>query len=244
MSAQVVPLCSTVDLDEEDVCSGNVEPDAMEVDEIQAEGDVLSAWVPKNVLWKGRTELHVKFLNDIPAQWTYGGSGMNVGNIVSWANEWNLRGGGTIPEFTLVRGADAPSDIRVLFTSKTKCYFAITAASFKYIGDGRRETKLGKRAQKAKYDEATMWLDLHSGEVGDNYKRHIVIHEFGHALGLGHEHQRSDFWKLIKPYVNITKMKKDLKVTDEGFKTNWDSDPQFKTGKCTPYDPNSIMHYW
>ena len=89
-----------------------------------------------------------------------------------------------------------------------------------------------------------MWLDLHTGGVGDDYKKHIVIHEFGHALGLGHEHQRSDFWKLIRPYVDITKMKKYLNVSNKGFEINWDSDSQFKTGKCTVYDPSSIMHYW
>ena len=89
-----------------------------------------------------------------------------------------------------------------------------------------------------------MWLDLHTGGVGDDYKKYVVIHEFGHALGLGHEHQRSDFWNLIKPYANITRMKKDLRVSDEGFEVNWDSDSQFKTGKHTDYDPNSITHYW
>ena len=86
-----------------------------------------------------------------------------------------------------------------------------------------------------------MWLDLHSGGVGDDYKKHIVIHEFGHALGLGHEHQRSNFWNLIKPYVDIARMKKDLGASDKGFKAYWDSDPQ--TGICTNYDPQSIMHY-
>ena len=101
---------------------------------------------------------------------------------------------------------------------------------------------IGKRATKEKYDQPTMWLDLNVS--GDNYKKHLVIHEFGHALGLGHEHQRSDFWKLIKPYVDIEEMKKDLKVTTKGFEVNWDSDSQFKTGKCTAYDPYSIMHYW
>ena len=102
-------------MDEADIRSGTVEPDAMETD---TQGDVLSAWVPKNVIWSGRTELCVKFLNNIPAQWTYGGSGMNVGNIMSWANEWSLRGEGIIPRFTQVQDVSSPSDIRVMFTSK------------------------------------------------------------------------------------------------------------------------------
>ena len=51
------------------------------------EGDVVQR---KNVVWKGVEELTVKFLNDIPTEWTYGGSGMNGGSIISWANEWSL----------------------------------------------------------------------------------------------------------------------------------------------------------
>ena len=57
--------------------------------------------------------------------------------------------------------------------------------------------------------------------------KYIVIHEFGHALGLGHEHQRSDFWELTKPYIdvtkmkNVTKMKKDLDLSDTNFQTIW-----------------------
>ena len=126
---QLVPLCSTVNLDEADVSSG---PSAMRVKEIQTGSDVLSAWVPENVLWRERKELLVKFLNVIPREWHYHGSGMNVGNIMSWANEWNLRGGETIPKFTLVQDDDAcPSDIRVLFTSKTNRYFAVIVSSLK-----------------------------------------------------------------------------------------------------------------
>ena len=120
----------------------------------------------------------------------------------------------------------------------------IEISLYDFADNGKKETIIGKKAQRAKYNEATMWLDLHSGGVNDDYKKHIVIHEFGHALGLGHEHQRSDFWKLIKPYVNIAKMKTDLKLNDKSFKMNWDSDQQFRRAECTDYDPHSIMHYW
>ena len=106
---QHIPLCTSADLDEA------ASDTALET---EPEGDVLSAWVPKNVIWRGRTDLQVKFLNDTPSHWTYGGSGMNVGNIMSWANEWSLRGGGTIPTFTWIQDPNAPSDIRVKFTSE------------------------------------------------------------------------------------------------------------------------------
>ena len=85
-----------------------------------------------------------------------------------------------------------------------------------------------------------MWLDLHTGGVGDDYKKHIVIHEFGHALGLGHEHQHSDFWKLIKPYVDVAKMNNDMGVCNDSFQAIWDSGQQSLGAKCTDYDPHSI----
>ena len=89
-----------------------------------------------------------------------------------------------------------------------------------------------------------MWLDLHSDAVDDVYKKCVVIHEFGHALGLGHEHQRSDFWKLIKPHVDVVSMKADLNISDDYFDKNWGKEKAFGKGKATEYDPLSIMHYW
>ena len=113
---QHIPLCtSAAHMDEADTASGGIELDVVKS---ESEDDVLSAWVTKNVSWKETDELTVKFLNTIPPEWTYCGSGINMGNIMIWANEWNLRGGGTIPMFTLVRDVDGPSDIRVLFTSR------------------------------------------------------------------------------------------------------------------------------
>ena len=90
-----------------------------------------------------------------------------------------------------------------------------------------------------------MNLDLHTGGISNNYKRHVVIHEFGHALGLGHEHQRSNFWESIKKYTDVQKMKEALGVTDDQFKVAWEADHKSESGYHTEeYDPDSIMHYW
>ena len=95
-------------------------------------------------------------------------------------------------------------------------------------------------ARPAGNDEPTMWLDLSKGS--DRYKEHLVVHEFGHALGLGHEHQRSDFWKCIAPYLDKTEMEKDKEV-GAGY-INWLKNPELDTDKATDYDSQSVMHYW
>ena len=129
---QHIPLCtSAAHVDEADTASCGIERDVVKS---ESEDDVLSAWVTKNVSWKEKDELTVRFLNTIPPEWTYRGSGINVGNIMIWANEWNLRGGGTIPTFTLVRDVDGPSDIRVLFTSKI--HELIAANALLVLADG------------------------------------------------------------------------------------------------------------
>jgi hypothetical protein len=93
------------------------EPRVDEPMETNEPNNVLSAWMPKDALWD-KKELAVKFLNIIPDQWTYDGNGMNTGNIMSWANEWSLRGGGTIPKFTHVKEPNAPSDIHITFIGR------------------------------------------------------------------------------------------------------------------------------
>ena len=82
-----------------------------------------------------------------------------------------------------------------------------------------------------------MWLDLQL--ANDSYKKYCVIHEFGHALGLDHEHQRSDFWDVIRPYVDVQRMKQD--VSESTFNRVWDENSCSVTGSKTEYDPESVM---
>ncbi len=56
---------------------------------------------------------------------------------------------------------------------------------------------VGTDVQKVKKMKPTMMLDLDR-----SFKRYLVIHQFGHALGLEHEHQRTDFWDGIKKHID------------------------------------------
>ena len=79
----------------------------------------------------------------------------------------------------------------------------------------------------------------------------VVIHQFGHALGLEHEHQRSDFWDVLEKYVDIDKMKKDVpsysKRGSHIVMQNWfrktDNPGEQSVNSLSEYDPESIMHY-
>ncbi len=75
---------------------------------------------------------------------------------------------------------------------------------------------------------------------GDNdYNKHIAIHEFGHALGMEHEHQRSEFWSHAESFIDVDKMKIEL---GETVLANYLQCPQ--EGAGSDYDPDSVMHYW
>ncbi len=74
-----------------------------------------------------------------------------------------------------------------------------------------------------------------------------VIHEFGHALGLHHEHQRSDFWDVLEPFTIGESL---MKSGDDGrcepavnavFRDKLNA-PHWS--QISSYDPDSIMHYW
>ena len=82
-------------------------------------------------------------------------------------------------------------------------------------------------------------------------QRSLVIHEFGHALGLEHEHQRSDFWMTIREYFDQDEMMADSRVikgsvseAKAGFERDWfDMKLNPEGALQSEYDPDSIMHY-
>ena len=82
----------------------------------------------------------------------------------------------------------------------------------------------------------TMWLSL--GGLNEHRMQRVVLHEFGHALGLDHQHQHPDSgieWResaLRKSYQDMSKEAIRFNFIDKVDRL-----------ALIPYDRDSIMHY-
>jgi hypothetical protein len=85
--------------------------------EIDSNRELMPACASPRYVWRSRKVLLVKFLGSIPKGWTCAGNDINFENIISWANEWCLRGEGVIPSFKM-HTDEAQSDIRICFNSE------------------------------------------------------------------------------------------------------------------------------
>ena len=85
-------------------------------------------------------------------------------------------------------------------------------------------------------------MNLALKSLDPDFQEYLVIHEFGHALGLKHEHQRSDFWEVASKFVDKAKMKGDPRMKTVNFDVDMAVLPP--GGQLSKYDPDSVMHYW
>lgn len=98
---------------------------------------------------------------------------------------------------------------------------------------------IGTQAKQKPVYEPTMHIDLI--QTPDRLN-HSIRHEFGHALGLLHEHQHPDNniqWNKEKLYDESEKLGHTKQVTDENFLNHPDS----TTTITSAYDSTSVMHY-
>ena len=89
----------------------------------------------------------------------------------------------------------------------------------------------------------TVYLNLADLDKEPELQESIVIKQFGHALGLKNEHQRSNFWKVIGKYLNVEKMKENPEI-ESAFVNQWAATSEGQTvNSLSKYDPESITHF-
>jgi hypothetical protein len=147
------------------------------LDAAVAEGG--SAWIPRSKAWGPGSVIRVCFLNGSPD--------LNR-SVVEHATAWNDVGADVRLDF------GSPSNPRVCSPNSLEhirvAYNSNSANWSRYGKDsliGQANPYYGPRT--AYWNEPSMHLDVNN--VRDYfYGRGLVIHEFGHALGLYHEHQK------------------------------------------------------
>ena len=87
-------------------------------------------------------------------------------------------------------------------------------------------------------EKPTMVLNLKG--FHPDLQKSLVIHEFGHVLGLEHEHQRPDFWDVVKKHLDKERMLADPRVSE----SDWFESKDAGVNMYSDYDPLGIMHFW
>jgi len=111
-----------------------------------------------------------------------------------------------------------------------------------YTEEKKSWSYVGNKANKHK-GKTTMQLDLSDANCYQVNKRSLVVHEFGHALGLEHEYQHPDFWDRIAEFIDGKEISKHLKVGNQLCSSAGVLSRSRKSSYQSDYDPHSIMHF-
>ncbi|AZB33173.1 M12 family metallopeptidase [Chryseobacterium bernardetii] len=152
----------------------------------------------------------------------YGGSTYVRNKVIQYAKEWSKYANITFNFVT-----SGTPQIRVTFTSG--------AGSYSYIG---------KDALSIASNKETMNFGWFNDSTSDTEFSRTVIHEFGHALGMIHEHQHPlaaipwDKPKVYAYYAGAPNYWTQAQVDNNLFAKYSTSQTQYSA-----YDTQSIMHY-
>ena len=113
-----------------------------------------------------------------------------------------------------------------------------------YAGDGVSWSSIGTLTTSQK-GGITMVLALNGDEA---YQQHVVVHEFGHALGLGHEHQMKHIADGLNERETVKWLMESCELTEMKAKEKFQADYKQCSYKCITdegleFDPGSIMCY-
>ena len=87
-------------------------------------------------------------------------------------------------------------------------------------------------------------MSLNFRGMNEQETRAMVIHQFGHALGLGHALMRPEEWEDIKEYVDMEKMAMESHYEDrvDFFEKEW-TGKELGDDVLVNYDEKSVMQY-
>jgi hypothetical protein len=180
----------------------------------EAEGNTKAALLDE-FKWPAGTAIRVRFLEGDP--------GLQE-RVQSVAEEWT---GPDMANLQLQFGDDPDADIRIAFQQ----------------GDGSW-SYLGTVCQQIPAPDPTMNYGWLTPDSGDDELRRVVAHEFGHALGLIHEHQNPDNpieWNKPAVVADLSKPPNSwsLATIENNIFKKYDPDEV----TTTPVDKFSIMMY-
>ncbi|WP_416809084.1 hypothetical protein [Bacillus thuringiensis] len=164
-----------------------------------------------------KTQVHVKFLN---------GDAMQKDAVKKYASQWELTG---LFHFKFIFDDHPESEIQVFFNDKKVAQSCLGGCKCTLEGFS-----------------GTLTLSFNKDTPEANF-RCDILHEFGHALGLVHEHQHPDCpvqWDIEAVYAHYAKLDWDRKKIDSNVIKKIEI-PIDLYGLYTiyEYDKNSIMHY-
>ena len=115
-------------------------------------------------------------------------------------------------------------------------WYGVAAGSRSHIGTTARDYE----------GDATIWLNLSAPH--DGYREYIVLHEFGHVLGLGHEHQMRQLAGALSKKATIDWLRRVCHMNEKDAKAKFKVDYERYSWKGAPkkgikFDPWSVMCY-
>lgn len=90
---------------------------------------------------------------------------------------------------------------------------------------------------------STYSMSLSAPSKFKEINRHFIIHEFGHAIGLEHEHQHIDRNFDLDEAATLEYCLKEYKLPEISCRIHMLSTVSAKDHYFSKYDPKSIMHY-
>ncbi len=84
-------------------------------------------------------------------------------------------------------------------------------------------------------------LALNFSKMKSDEIKATIVHQFGHALGLGHALMKPDHWDVLKEYLDVDEMVRHYgSPSEDAFEVQWTGKGM---GREVNYDGGSVMRY-